>query len=254
MRPDLERHHRRSIRLSGYDYAQPGAYFVTLCIWQRESLLGEVVEGEVVLSEVGQIVQEEWLASPGIRREIQLDEFVVMPNHVHGIVWLTGDDTPGAVPVGATGRAVVGAHRVAPVGAHGDGPVGAHGDGPVGAHGDGPIGAHGDGPVGAHGRAPLQRPPRSLGSFIAGFKCAATGRANERRAAPGARLWQRNYYEHIIRDERELETIRHYIRANPANWALDRDNPANLRRLPAPARMEDYLADTREWGEADDGC
>jgi len=99
-----ERHHRRSIRLKGYDYTRPGAYFITICTHNREPLFGRVVDGEMVLNALGEIVWEEWFRSARIRDEIELfpDEFVVMPNHVHGIVWIveTRDHTP---PVGATG-------------------------------------------------------------------------------------------------------------------------------------------------------
>jgi len=218
---DPERHHRRSIRLAGYDYTQAGAYFVTLVTHQRECLFGEIVDGEMLLNEIGRIVRDEWFRSAEIRREIALDpdEFVVMPNHIHGIVWICnmGDDV-GSHGVGADG---VGADGVGAdgVGAHG---VGADG---VGAHGVGADGVGADG-VGAHGRAPLpgQRLPRSLSSFIAGFKSAVTKRINEYRGTPGVPVWQRNYFEHIIRDDGELERIRQYIMNNPALWKEDREN------------------------------
>ena len=80
--------------------------------------------------------------------------------------------------------------------------------------------------VGAHGHAPLRRPPRSLGSFIAGFKSAVTKRINQHRGTPGAPVWQRNYYEYIIRDDRALNAIRRYIAENPMRWHLDRYNDA----------------------------
>jgi len=87
---------RKSIRLQGWDYSEPGAYFVTICTHGRASLFGRVVEGEMVLNEYGEIVQEEWMRSAEIRAEIELfpDEFVVMPNHVHGIVWIVATDAP----------------------------------------------------------------------------------------------------------------------------------------------------------------
>ncbi len=180
MRYDPEKHHRRSIRLQGWNYAQPGVYFVTLVVYGRELLFGRVVNGEIHLSEFGEIARDEWLASADIRREIRLDEFVVMPNHLHGIVWIIAD-------VGATGRSP------------------------------------------QPGRSPL--PPRgpapqSLGSFIAGYKSAVTKRINQIRGTPGNLVWQRNYYEHIIRNERGLDAIRRYIRNNPAHWAQDPENPS----------------------------
>ncbi len=90
--------------------------------------------------------------------------------------------------------------------------------------------------VGAHGRAPLQRPslyrpPKSLGALIAGFKSAVTKRINESRETPGAPVWQRNYHEHVIRNESSLNDIRLYIQTNPACWAEDNENPANVKRL-----------------------
>ncbi|MDW8289818.1 MAG: transposase [Armatimonadota bacterium] len=183
-----ERRQRRSIRLPGYDYSQPGAYFVTICTHERLCLFGEVVNGQMHLSPFGQVVYEEWYRSAQMRREIVLnpDEMVIMPNHLHGIVWIVETAT-------------------------------------VGADGCPPIDRrppHG----GAHVRAPLQRRPRSLSSFIAGFKSATTARINAVRATPGEPLWQRNYYEHIIRDEARLNRIREYILLNPLRWHLDYEN------------------------------
>lgn len=172
------RPNRRSIRLKGYDYAQAGAYFVTICAHDRECLFGKVVDGTMRLNELGEIVRNAWLQSAEIRHEIVLhaDEMVVMPNHIHGIVWIVDD------PVGATGSV----------------------------------------PLPSNGPT-----PRSLASFVAGFKSAATKRINERRGTPGAPVWQRNYYEHIIRSDALLARIREYIVNNPLQWALDRENPAN---------------------------
>ncbi len=176
-------HERRSLRLRAYDYAQAGAYFVTVCAYRRECLFGEVADGEMVMSDIGRIVADEWWRSAEIRQEVVLDAFVVMPNHIHGIVVITD--------VGATDH------------------------------------------VGAHGRAPLRtrdncpyRPPRSLGAFIAGFKSACTKRINEHRARPGTPVWQRNYYEHVIRNEEDLNAIREYVIHNPARWAEDAEHPA----------------------------
>src|SRR5688572_16078788 len=98
MKSGLEKPHRRSIRLKGYNYAQVGSYFITAVTRHRHCLFGEIVEGAMRLNEFGQIVQDEWLKSTNIRREIELDVFVVMPNHVHGILTIIDAD------VGATGR------------------------------------------------------------------------------------------------------------------------------------------------------
>jgi len=178
MKAAPQTHHRRSIRLKRYDYAQPGAYFVTICAQNRECLFGEIVAGEMRLSEAGRIVLEEWERIPKIRSEIQLGEWIIMPNHIHGVIVITEKDSI----------------------------------------------------VGAHGRAPLQdampkRAPRSLGALIAGIKSITTKRINVQRGMPGAPVWQRNYYEHIIRNEAEWEHIRGYIQINPVRWEEDQLNP-----------------------------
>lgn len=176
--PDI--HHRRSIRLPGYDYSLGGVYFLTLCTYQREALFGRIADGAMHLNDSGKIVQDEWLRTASIRPEVQLDTLVVMPNHLHAIVLFSP----------TTGRGV-------------------------------------EGSVGAHGRAPLHRSPKSLGSLVAGFKASATKHVNQVRHNPGAPVWQRNYYERIIRNECELTRIRDYVAMNPSRWSDDDLNPAN---------------------------
>ena len=139
----------------------------------------------MVLSPIGQIVHEEWFASVNIRKEIHLDpqDFIVMPNHIHGVIQIVetvGAD--GVRPSHTTGASL----------------------------------------------APLQRKPRSLSSFIAGFKSVATKRALEIDKTLAGSIWQRNFYEHIIRNEREWARIRAYIETNPVNWAKDEENPEYL--------------------------
>jgi REP element-mobilizing transposase RayT len=180
-------HHRRSIRLPGYDYAQPGAYFVTICTKDREGVLGEVRSGQMVHSPFGLVVVEEWTRSASIRREIALDTFVVMPNHLHGIVFILEDASPAG----------------------------------VGAHGRAPLPSSTD----LNARGIANRKARSIGSFVAGYKAAVTKRVNSMRGTPGAALWQRNYYEHVIRTEAELQSIREYIALNPLAWEHDEENP-----------------------------
>jgi REP element-mobilizing transposase RayT len=189
------RPNRRSIRLTGYDYTQPGAYFVTICTQDRACLSGEVVDGVMVLNAIGQIVDDEWRLSATLRNEIELDECVVMPNHVHGIVVI--DTTRrGDRPVAPTTHGVT------------------------------------CGPK-----------PRSLGAFIAGFKSTVTKRINEMRNTPGVSVWQRNYYEHIIRNDESLNSIREYIINNPLQWELDRENPniVGAGFKPAPTEDEPWL-------------
>ena len=206
-------HHRRSIRLQGYDYTQPGAYFVTICTHGREMLFGQVVDGEMMLNDYGEIVREEWFRTAQVRPYVALfeDEFVVMPNHIHGIVWIVETDDP----VGATQRAVGAQRRCAPTTN-----------------------------VRPRGATPNNVPPRSLGAIVRGFKSAVTRRINARRGTPGARVWQRNYWEHVIRDERALDAIRRYIAANPLRWHLDRYNPNATGRDPWAAQLDRMLRAT----------
>ena len=182
---------RKSTRLQHYDYAETGGYFVTICTYNRKSLFGNVQDGLMVLNDLGQAVRSEWLRTPEIRREADLDAFQVMPNHLHLIVFIHRGLPPGRSN---------GENEEAPENA------------------------------GASGSAPRhrpQRPPQSLGSLMAGFKAAATKRINHIRQTPGAPVWQRNYYERVLRDERELEAAREYIIGNPAKWDKDANNPRN---------------------------
>ena len=198
-----KKHHRRSIRLKGYDYTQPGEYFVTICTHNRNCLFGQVVNGQVELNEYGQIVAAEWEKSPMIRRELELDVFVIMPNHLHGIVNIVG-----AIGVGAIGQSPL--HQSS---------------------------------TGANSYSPLSpgAAPKSLGAFIIGFKSAVTKQINQWRGTPGLPVWQRNYYEHIIRSNRALEAIRHYIEQNPRRWELDRYNPSATDRDPQAAMLWELL-------------
>lgn len=180
---DTERNRRRSIRLPEYDYTLSGAYFVTICTHNRESLFGRVVDGKMLLNEYGKIVCEEWFRTAEVRRNVELleGEFVVMPNHVHGIIWIVD-----------AGNGVGAQRRCAPT---------------------------------PRGITPNNVAPGSLGAIVRAFKSTVTRRINELRNTPGGRVWQRNYYEHIIRTERALNAIRRYIRDNPRRWDLDRYNP-----------------------------
>lgn len=195
---DPQHYHRRSIRLKGYDYAQSGAYFVTICTYQHQSLFGVVVGGEMVFNSFGQVVWEEWFKSARIRSEIELftDEFVVMPNHIHGIIWIVNDPTvPATRRVAPTiPRVTQTIPRVAPT--------------------------------------PSSRPcgprPGSIGAIIGQDKSAVTKRINQIRETLGEPIWQRNYHDRIIRDETELVNIRAYIADNPRRWTEDRYHPEKV--------------------------
>jgi REP-associated tyrosine transposase len=183
MKYDPQRHHRHSIRMQGHDYSLAGAYFITVITYQREMLFGEIVDGQMKLNRRGEIVREEWFASLNIRKEIRLfpDEFVVMPNHIHGIVWIVENRVLDANDVGANGRSPL---RNQPY---------------------------------------IHMKPKSLSSFIAGFKSSVTKRIRDELHETG--IWQRNFHDRIIRNDRELNAIRNYIEANPRNWAEDDENP-----------------------------
>lgn len=202
-----DRHHRRSIRLQGYDYAQAGAYFVTVCTQDRACLFGDIFDGEMRLNTVGWMVHAGWLGLPDHYAGVELDTFVVMPNHFHGIVVIADDRNPGLAGAGLVGAGLKPARtkpaRTKPVPTTG---------------------------VRRHG----------LPEIVRGFKTFSARRINQTRQAPGVSVWQRNYHEHIIRDEASLRRIREYILNNPVQWALDRENPLNMRatRGSVPARWE----------------
>ena len=173
---DPKIHHRRSIRLKGYDYSQTGAYFVTIVAYQRECLFGEVVEGEMVLNDYGLIVDETWQWLEKQYPYVELGARVVMPNHSHVILIIRDNRRGGS--------------RTAPT-------------------------------------EPIKRKP--LGRLIGAFKTVSTKQINLLRDTEGQVVWQRNYYERIIRDEREMDRIHRYIESNPFNWADDNENPANVK-------------------------
>ena len=207
MRYDPNKHHRRSIRLKGYDYTQAGVYFVTIVTQNRACLFGDIVAGEVRLNAFGQVVAETWQWLATQYGYVELDEWVVMPNHLHGIIIITGtgDGRP------ADGGGVGGGSRTAPT------VIGATGGG--GGVGGGSRTA----PTVIASTAPMVK-RKPLGRLIGAFKTVSTKRINEYRGTPGVVVWQRNYYEHIIRDECSLNRIREYIAANPLRWHLDREN------------------------------
>ncbi len=312
---DPNRHHRRSIRLKGYDYSQAGAYFITICTQDRACLFGKVVNGEMRLNDAGRMVLAEWNMLPERFPHVVLDAFVVMPNHVHGIVVITNpatDDTAttaptivgtglvpvpnagtmGAVPnAGTMGAAPdAGTMGAAPNAgmmgaAPNDGMMGAAPDaGTMGAVPDaGTMGAAPDAGMmgaapdagtmgavpdtGAMGAVPddgattrvaptvativgtgLVPVPDdgattrvaptvgdivapTVGDIVGAFKSRVTVEYIRGVKTSGwppfrGRLWQRNYYEHIIRNERALNAIRQYIIENPRRWQMDREKEA----------------------------
>ena len=208
-------HHRHSIRLPDYDYSSPGAYYITLVTWQREILFGEIVEGEMRLSEWGFLVKNEWLRLTDRFPNIQLDEFMVMPNHFHGIVCIIGTDDANDRANGVGARqnkeSTTGNHSLASPLPGNNAPL----------------------PVTKSPLPPsfLPTPPESgsLGNFVGAFKSTTARLINGLRHSPGQSVWQRNYYEHIIRNQDEWQRIRLYIQANPNHWQLDNENPLKVR-------------------------
>ena len=146
-------HQRHSIRLPGYDYAQAGAYYITLCTSQRAHLFGHITSGRMALSDLGRATRQEWLHTPHMRPNVGLDAFVVMPDHFHAVVVIT----ERAEVATASG---------------------------------------------------FRSPSHTLGAIIRGFKAAMTRQANTLWGTSGQLLWQCNYYEHIIRDDADLDRIR----------------------------------------------
>lgn len=194
MKFDPKIHHRRSVRLKEYDYSQAGAYFVTIVAWQREMLFGEIVNGEIMLNRYGQIVLNAWTDLPNHYRHVELGAFMIMPNHVHGIVVLIDDDRGGSFVSGGMNL-------------------------PDESHA-------GMGNVPANQTRPYVTAKRhGLPEIVRAFKSFSARRINILRHAEGIPVWQRNYYEHIIRNEPEMDRITRYIEANPTRWANDDENP-----------------------------
>jgi Transposase and inactivated derivatives len=166
---------RRSIRLKGYDYSQAGAYFVTVCVQDRRCLLGNVDDNGVVLSPVGGFVYQCLGQIPDRFETVELDEFVIMPNHVHVLI-------------------IIHDH------------------------------------VGVIHELPLHKRRRNmlLSKIIGRFKMNSAKMANLKLQNSGQRFWQRNYYEHIVRNENCLNRIREYIINNPMRWQYDRENPYGI--------------------------
>jgi putative transposase len=203
-----EIHNRRSIRLPGYDYAGEGMYFITICTHNRQFLFGTVVNRKMVLNDAGMIANQCWKNIPAHFPNAVLHEHIIMPNHVHGIIELKNDRniyvTTPAIPVGNDG--VMG--RIMNVGAVGAVVVGAENFLPL-----------------QPGHQFQKMIPRSIASIVKGYKIGVTKwyRSNMPSFAnPQTKVWQRNYYEHIIRNEQSYSTISNYIMTNPENWAEDR--------------------------------
>jgi putative transposase len=155
-----ELHHRRSIRLKGYDYSTAGAYFITICTHDREQLFGDIVDRTMVLNKLGNIAQLHWQKLERYHANLILDRSVVMPNHLHGIMILDSSIEDS----------------------------------------------------------------KPISEIIGSFKAFSAREINKIRKLKGVPVWQRNYYERIIRTETELDYVRQYIVNNPINWQIDINN------------------------------
>ncbi len=228
---DRERHHRKSIRLRGYNYAAPGAYFITIDTHDRACLFGEIARCRMHLSAAGMAAQTAWAAIPAHFPRVRLDAFVVMPNHVHGVIVIVGtmpetDDAMSA-PDDADASVSGDADGYVP-GGHGDASASGHGDASASGHGDASASGHGDASalVRATHASPLRSPPYhphgpprdSIGAIIGAYKSAVSRHINRLHGTRDGVVWQRNYYERIIRDYPSLQRVRKYICANPRNW------------------------------------
>jgi putative transposase len=159
---------RHSSRMKGYDYSHPGAYFVTVCTWHRENSFGDILDNKIILNDSGLIVKNTWLSLGQLYPQVELSEFVVMPDHFHGVLWIAEE---------------------------------------------------------------LDKPPfpnLGLPEIMRRFKSNSARRINLIQRASSMPVWQRGYYDRIIRSETELERICAYISNNPARWAADNLFPPNL--------------------------
>jgi REP element-mobilizing transposase RayT len=208
MKYNPEIHHRRSIRLRGHDYSQPGAYFVTICTNGGKCLFGEILNGNMRLNDAGQIVRQCWCNIPVHFPHIELDGFVIMPNHIHGILIIQDTASVGRENFSAPSSAQTPLHQAKGLPQTG------------------------------------RRQPgtsKTIGSVVRGFKVGVTKWIRQNTAIH--LVWQRNYWEHIIRNEPEFNRIREYIQKNPAQWHMDRLHPRRGEKSFAPVEMPEPAAE-----------
>lgn len=179
-------HHRRSIRLKGYDYSQAGLYFITICCYDRQCLFGKITDGEMNLNDGGKMANECWMGIPDHFPNAVLHEHIIMPNHVHGIIELKTDDIVDVSNTGVENFQPL--SRITPL-------------------------------------PPVKRNefqkiiPRSIGSIIRGYKIGVTKWF--RSYTDVKTVWQRNFHERIIRNEQSYQRIAQYIINNPVKWQQD---------------------------------
>lgn len=172
---------RHSIRLYEYDYSQEGLYFVTICTKDKICLFGNIVDEEMVLNDVGRIAHEEWKNTEVLRKNIRLGEFIIMPNHVHGIIEITSVGANCIRPQITTGEC--------------------------------------NSPLQTENK--FRSPSQTLGAVVRGYKSSVTKQINKLHEIPNMIIWQRNYYERIIRNDDSYQKITEYICENPKHWQTD---------------------------------
>jgi putative transposase len=193
------RHHRRSIRLPNYDYTQAGAYYITIVTHNRELLFGEVINGEMKLSNLGQIAQREWERLPKRFKQIELGAFIIMPDHIHGIIIIIDVN---------------------------------------GSRGTTDLSRHDDPQIPRRAPTDLANPATterfgkpvsgSIPTIVRSYKSAVALRINYARPGDSTPVWQKNYYEHVIRNESDMQAKWDYIESNPSNWEHDDENPRKV--------------------------
>lgn len=205
MKFNPDHHHRISIRLQGYDYTRAGLYFITLCCHDRAHLFGEVSNSKMNLNDAGKIAEVCWKAIPNHFPEVVIHEYVIMPNHIHGIIEISGgtENGPSVEAENLPPRANIDSpQRIPPVT-------------DVGAENLPPRNP-------TPQRIPFKSPSKTIGSIIRGFKIGVTKWVRENSEVQ--KVWQRDYYEHIIRNEKSYQIISAYILNNPGNWVEDKFN------------------------------
>lgn len=230
---DPQKHHRKSIRLKGYDYSSEGAYYVTIVAQGRECLFGEIVNGEMILNEYGKIVQKWWDEIPIHFPNVELGAFVIMPNHIHGIIFIIAErrgevisppNSPNfdlhenSISLRDNPNKNIQSTKVDETSQQG-------GETPPLQEQNQNMNDDINNQRGAE-TAPLRKP--TLGQIIGYFKYQSTKEMNRIETKDAiTKFWQRNYYEHIIRDEKDLQSKTDYININPSLWDEDDNNPKN---------------------------
>jgi putative transposase len=183
-------HYRKSIRLKEYDYSYPGEYFVTICTKGKECMYGSIANGKMDLNEKGRIVDRCWKGIPEHFPYVDLDEYAIMPNHFHGIIIINENNC-----CSSRGEVTSPLHKPT-------------------------LGNIVD------ASSPLRK--RTLGNIVAYFKYQSTKMINELQSTAGVKVWQRNYYDRIVRNEKELQNMQDYIVNNVISWAFEKEHPENI--------------------------